>query len=344
MAIEYKTADIVQREVVDQPTTFERSVLQGTVNAPYLTHRQLQLDVSGNPVLDSRGRLVYEVTSSQFGVYTVKAGKTNYVYLAAMGNGKRSHIDRAIRAFRVHDDMLENTVQQLLRNQGVLDSEYDRVYAVTHAFRYSTNIDPQKDGLYRAEDLLPRAHYNFMQTSRVKIRDTLNERFKLKETDPGFAMSQAEAITFGEKVLEDYGLDDIRLEGGNLSPTAAASCQVIDNNRNVMFGRNYKLRIGFSESLPICRGIILHEIAHAVEIREFGGFGHGPMFVLMYCELLAKYTSLNFAETYDHFVSHDLQVANAIYSDQFFTLPKKRRQLLIERSRNQSLAFKGVET
>lgn len=322
MAIVYRTSDMVTCEEID-PRTSPRNnpIMQGEIVAPYLR--------------GAVGELGTE-SGSTFAVYTVSTANLHYAIVAAVikGDALSSEPDRIlyIRAWQVAEALLVDTVKQLLRNRGVLDHEVKRVALVTNNFTYSTIKDVQKQRLYDTEDRLPNPAATSMNYSRGKrvIAEQVNNSLNLQPTDLGYIMSKNEAAEFGEQVFEHYGIDDIRLESGVSGFTAAAQCSLRNLNSDSyfhkrLFYRDYDMVLGFSPLVPICRGVILHEIAHALDVREYGGFCHGPTFVLLYAELIGKFTSVNFATAFDTFVNAGLKVANPIHSDQFYTLPKWRR-------------------
>lgn len=317
MAIVYRTSDTISLQEIDprEPPT-SNQVLCGSFTANYLCSFAYDA-VSGKQV----------VSPNTFAIYTISKAKINYIILASYAADKKE-AGRLLylRAWQVASHLLDNVVAQLIHNRGVLDVEYDRLYAVTHGFQYSINLDSQKQKLYDAEDKLPKSAYHALKrNAKYKTIQLLNEQNGMQPTDPGWAFDQRQAVMFGEMVLADYGLDEVRMSGGTMRG-AAATCSMLPGKRVMMFHRQYQLGLHFSEYLPICRGVILHEIAHAIDAREFGGFSHGPTFVLVYCELLGKYTSIGFEQAFDHFISYGVKVANPIYSDQFATLTKARRK------------------
>lgn len=317
MAIVYRTSDTIDVEEIDidQAPRFE-IVARGTFHANYL---RLQ------PTIAADGRM--ELGTNSFAVYTNTKGDIHHAVVATYEPDakKRTNIT-LVRAWQTSAARLDSVVAQLVRNKGVLDEEYTRVAIATHNFQYNMMTDLQKDALYAAEDQLPKPAKHLLRAGRTPVYlEKLNADRRMEPTDHGYAMSSGEAVDFGEQVFADYGIHDIRLEAGT-RPGAAASCMIRDVGKRMrLFHRGYDMVLGFSPDMPIGRGIILHEIAHALDLREFGGFSHGPTFVLTYCELLSKYTSINFATALDTFINAGLKVANPIHSDEFHTLPKWRR-------------------
>lgn len=307
MAIVYRTSDTISLEETEtSQIRYSKLEQHGTFTAPCYKYL-----ASNTP---------------EYGVYSAPSSKNTQLILVAHHNPSiesQSGIGYIVRGFTVAHRLVNNTIAQLLRNKGCLDNEFSRIHAVTHGFKYSIQLDSQNNKLYDAEHALYRLWDPINRGRRVKILEDLNAN---EEPDsPRWVFSQRDAVAFGEYVLAEYGITDIRLEGGTTLPGAAAECSVIAGNRRMYFARNCKMRLGFHPSLPITRGAILHEISHALDLREFGGFSHGPTFVLIYCELLAKFTSLQFVKSFDFFVSKGLKVTNPIYSDQFFSFDKRRR-------------------
>lgn len=307
MAIIYKTSDRI---------TLEELESKAAVRTRYELHGKFFAPCFALPRDDRKEVAVYSSISQ----------KVNQVVVGFFDpEDKELLYVKPLRAFQVSAEKKESIIQQLLKNKGVLDEEYPRLHAVTHGFTYSVEKDIQVQPFYSAEMDLPKSARAAFMNKRLRITDELNERTNMAPTDPGYAMNYRDAVMFGEQVLADYGIEDIRLEGGVAGFNSAAECSFLQPRKR-MFERDSRLRLGFSPTAPITKGVILHEIAHAIDLREFGGFSHGPTFVLVYCELFGKYTSLSFVECFDHFVSRGLKVANAIYSDQFFAFPEERRR------------------
>lgn len=307
MAIVYQTSDRVVLEEIES---------KKAVQTKYEYHGSFFAPCFSLPTDARKEMAVYSSTSNRVNQVVVgfyDPTDTQLLYV------------KVVRAFQVSSEKKAGIIQQLLKNKGVLDSEFIRLHAVTHGFTYSTEKDSQTQAFYSAELELPKSVRETFRNGKLRITDELNERSNMNLTDPGFAMNYRDAVLFGEQVFSDYGIEDIRMEGGVQKYSSAAECGFLQPRRR-LFERDSKLRLGFNPETPIMRGVILHEIAHAIDLREFGGFSHGPSFVLVYCELFSKYTSLGFVECFDHFVAKGLKVANPIYSDQFFAFTEERRR------------------
>lgn len=329
MAITYRTSDRIELEEVDIATvpTYGHEK-HGNFVAKWLRTKRSEYTPQGIAVKTGR---------DTFAVYSIATDTTCHVVVAEWNpdDGENKTI-RYVRAWQMSKDRRDGIVAQLLRNKGVLDKEVDMARVVTHNFLYSHELDSQAQKLYNAEDAFPcSAARSMSRFNRNVIREKLNEDLNLRSRDHGYIMSPREAMLFGEEVLEEYNVDTIRLEMAQGRQNAAAFCQIKDRSRR-MFQRDSHMVIGFSPFNPICRGIVLHEIAHSLDLIEFGGFSHGPTFVLMYCELLAKHTGIGFVQAIDHFTAMGVRVANPVHSDQFFAMPKNRRKAYRTMSREMS--------
>lgn len=328
VAITYRTSDRIELEEVDIATvpTYGHQK-HGNFVAKWMKTKRGEYTPTGyvvKPGLDT------------FAVYSITTDTTCHVVVAEWNPDGDNKTIRYVRGWQMNKERRDGVVAQLLKNKGVLDKEYEMARVVTHNFLYSFELDPQAQKLYSAEDAFPcSAARSMSRFNRNIIRDKVNADLDLRPRDHGYIMSPRDAMLFGEEVLEEYNVDTIRLEMAQGAATAAAFCRIKDGNRR-MFTRDSHMSIGFSPFNPICRGIVLHEIAHALDLVEFGGFSHGPTFVLMYCELLAKHTSIGFVHAIDHFTAMGVRVANPVHSDQFFAMPKNRRDAYRAMSREMS--------
>lgn len=259
-------------------------------------------------------------THTPFTLYSSRSGSTYHVFIGHRNSDTRRY--NVPRAWHVAEDRVEIVIEQLRRNKGVLDSEWDRLHAVTHGFMYSTPLDVQAQALYTSESLLAKGMA--YTPRRHRIAEDNNMKQGLLPDDPAYLMTVNNAALLAEQVLLDYNILDIRCHSRRMLGNVLASCRLLNAQDSRLFDTASKLEIGFSADYHISRSTVLHEIAHALDKRIFGSMSHGPTFVLLYAELLGEYTSLTFEYAFTHF-HKTLKVANPIYSASFGELPKAIR-------------------
>lgn len=332
MAIIYRTSDRIDIEEIDpEQAQINKVMMQGHFVAPYLQFTYYGQD--GKPA----------ISDTQFAVFSSESGSLAYVLVGSLNLSQQTGSkNKVLRAFQVNKSLLDFTIQQLLQNKGVLGKEAEKISTATDEFKYSPILDVQKEALYERENRLPGAStYTTMRyRSKIDIAN-FNAQNHMRVSDPGYALTTAEATELAEEIIDEYGLSHCRvaLSQSMSSATAVAACRAI-KPRLRLFDSIGKLEIMLHSYLPILRGILLHEFAHAIDVREFGTMSHGPTFVLLYAELLAKYTNLNFKDTLAFF-SKDLRVANPVYSDQFGKLDRDTRLMFRNRQREIREKFLG---
>lgn len=208
---------------------------------------------------------------------------------------------------------------ELRTHQGVETKRYFAWMQMTHGGTYDMVNDPQAQPLYNAEELLYRALSGGQGSrfiTRRKSRKTANEG--IKETDMGYAMSMAEVDDLVHEVKEQYELppfDMTQTPDIGTSLNTVASCRY---KSSLLFERSIKqFTFYYNPMLVVTRQTVLHELAHAVEANDFGRTAHGPTFVLIYAELLARYTGgqVSFKEAIALFRGQGLIVANEAWAD-----------------------------
>lgn len=331
MAIIYRTSDRIDVEEINPEQAPIKVAMQGSFVAPYLQF----------PYYDQDGKPA--ISDTQFAVFSSESGNLAYALIGSINLAQQTGSkNKVLRAFQVRKSLLDSTIQQLIKNKGVLDKEVETISTATDEFRYSPLLDMQKEALYARENRLPGAStYTTMHyRSKIDIAN-FNARHHMQVSNPGYALTPVEATELAEEIIDSYGLKHCRvvLSNSMSSALAVAACRAT-KPRLRLFDSAGKLEIMLHSYLPILRGILLHEFAHAIDVREFGTMSHGPTFVLLYAELLAKYTNLNFKDTLAFF-NKDLRVANPVYSDQFGKLDRDTRLMFRNKQREIREKFLG---
>jgi len=279
--------------------------------------------------------LAHSAESLNFKFAVVASSKTNRVGVIGFdGNKLKRNRILAARAWQVADSKRAAFAHQLQRNSGVLDAEYDRIRFITGNFQYSQIFDPQQYKMYRVEGLLPRsADRTLSQQDRHTIRDRLNAKLGLQPRDHGFIMSAQEAIDLSNEVFAMHNINNIDCFLAPAGAPYAAACRLrgVDGTKIGIwqFDVGGKMQLNFNSGMRITRGVVLHEIAHALDRRKYGGWSHGPSFALTYAELIGAHTSIGFENALSHFLNNGLHVANPVSSPLFNQLPRGMRDSYI---------------
>lgn len=228
------------------------------------------------------------------------------------------------RVFIVKSHLTEEFCNTLFRNNGLLDSEVERISVISSCGKYNVVDDIQASSFYDAEHSLMDG--NSLRTG-ITSADVHNERYPTNRPEKK-ALNPREAKELIEEVCEDYAMP--MLEVGRMPHQTTGMSAVVAMCRTpkkTPFPHPTQARsILLNETLAILRSIVLHELAHAIDIYEFGAFGHGPTFIMIYCELLHTYAGMDFEKCIKHFEARGLYVANPIYSKEFKRLSKASRE------------------
>lgn len=239
-----------------------------------------------------------------------------------------------VRLFLIKDNV-EQFLEELRRYNGYRKSEYKMGSAVTGGFSYSPFLDLQQNSFYTAENTLfdTNSIKGVTESKHGFIPEDINAKTGQGPEDPFYVMSAAEAKRFCHEVLHNEGFDPIQVKLEHEPKANFAARFVIENRNSFWLNGDNNCYIGISTRIPIYRFVLLHEIAHYLDMMEFKSLSHGPTFVLVAAELYSKYIrNMAFEHVYNHFeVVSNLKVANAIYSERFETLSPEMKKKMRER-------------
>lgn len=227
------------------------------------------------------------------------------------------------RIFVVKVHMSQEFCAMLYRNNGLLDSEIERIAVAGQCGKYNVKDDLQAMKFYEAEEELMEG-YNLR--TGITSADVHNERYPSNRREKQ-ALNTREAKALVEQICFDYAMPMLNV--ARMPHTTAgkqaivAKCMI--NSRPPFLHQAVADSILLNETLTILRSVVLHEMAHALDVYEFGAFSHGPTFITIYCELLHRYAGMDFEKSISHFESRGLYVANPIYSVEFKKLSNATR-------------------
>jgi predicted metal-dependent hydrolase len=256
-------------------------------------------------------------------IHTQKA--TTHV-LAVVNHKKfQNGILQSRRIFAVKDWRFESVLNQFQRNKGWLDSEIERVQVASANGTYDLHADDQAMLLYAVERMVLGLTNGYISIGATSP-EQYNSKSPTSQHNP--ALTAREVLNLIEEVCSDYYMPNIPVikEHLEISEKGVSVARCMSRSTYSLMQKTTAESIQLNTQTIMLKSVILHELAHAIDVYEFGALAHGPTFIMILCELYHSYLGLDFENTYDCFVNSGLLVANPVYSNCFDQLKSKTQK------------------